>query len=125
MQGDELLPGDQNVLRRSVRPRAPDRLGGDRSLDPLQHLAELPVAQFRPQGFWLKARGVVGGMRGDVDQGGFEVFGPQVAELQRTEFLEMVVQQPGVVDRRLQNEGFAGRHRGARTAMQRACRHLL
>ena len=41
--------------------------------------------------------GIVGG---DVDQGALEALGVGVAELERAQFLEVVVQQPGVVERR-------------------------
>ena len=66
------------------------------------------------------AGGVVGGMGGDVDQGGFEPLGVGMAELEMAEFLEVVVQQPGVIERGLQDQRLAGRHRGAVAAMQRA-----
>ena len=64
-------------------------------------------------------------MGGDVDQRGLEPFGVGIAELERGQFLQVVVQQPGMIERGLQDQRLAQRHRGAGAAMQRARRHLL
>jgi len=40
-------------------------------------------------------------MRRDVDQRAFEPLGVGVTELERGEFLQMIVQQPGMVERGL------------------------
>ena len=125
MQGDKLLPGHQNIVRGGIRTRAPDRMGGDRGFDALENLAEVAASEFRPQRFRLQTRGVVGRMSGDVDQGGLELFGAGMAELERRQFLKMVVQQPRVVQRRLQDQRLAQRHRGAVPTMHRARRQLL
>src|SRR5271163_1748565 len=60
----------------------------------------------------------------DVDQRAFELLRIGMAEFGRREFLKMLVQQPGVVERRLQDQRFAARDRGAVAAMQRACGKL-
>ena len=68
--------------------------------------------QFGPHG------GGVGRLRlgGDVDQRGLEPFGIGMAELELAEFLQVVVQQPGMVERRLQDQRLAQRDRGAMAA---------
>src|SRR5271170_3744695 len=130
MQGDELLPGQQNIVRGGRRPRAPDRGRGDRALDAVEEVGKAAFAklrrQRRPLGFAAFVFGeLVGEMMGeDVDQGALELLCVGMAELSLGELLEMLVQQPGMVDRRLQYQRFTARDRGAMAAMQGACRKL-
>jgi len=56
----------------------------------------------------------------DVNQSAFELLRIGMAELCGGELLEMLVQEPRVIDRRLQNQRFAARDRGAVAAMNRA-----
>jgi hypothetical protein len=49
MQGNELMPGGQNILLRGARLRAPHILGGDRPLNPLNLLGISKTIQRRPQ----------------------------------------------------------------------------
>ena len=68
---------------------------------------------------------IVGGMVGeDVDQRAFELLRIGVAELGLGQFLHVVVQQPGMVERGLQDQRLAARDRGAMAAMQRARREM-
>ena len=46
-------------------------------------------------------------MGGDIDQRAFEPLGIGVAELERGQFLQVVVQQPGVIERGLQDQRLA------------------
>ena len=64
-------------------------------------------------------------MGGDIDQRAFEPFGVGMAELERGEFLQMVVQQPRMIERGLQDQRLAPRHRRAMAAMHRARGQLL
>ena len=60
----------------------------------------------------------------NVDQRAFELLRVGMAELGFGQFLHVVVQEPGVIERRLQDQRFAPRDRGAMAAMQRAGREL-
>jgi hypothetical protein len=54
-------------------------------------------------------------MGGDIDQRAFEPLGVSMAELEVAEFLQVVVQQPGMVEGRLQDQRLAaGDGRGDR-----------
>src|SRR3569832_1731926 len=121
MQADELAPGDQNVVRRGAFLGRPDRAGGDGGADALVRVAEVAAGQLG-----LEPGGVQrGGMGGNVDQDRLEPLGVGMAELERAQLLEVIVQPPGVVERRLEDLCFAPRHRGAMAAMHGACRNLL
>src|SRR5580658_10055756 len=106
MQGNELLPGQQNIVRSGVWPGAPDRWRGDGALDSLEEIAETALGQFdrerrsllRPCGI-----GIVDGILGEifdemmgenVDQRAFELLRVDVAEFGRGEFLDVVVKKP-------------------------------
>src|ERR1051325_1920959 len=64
-------------------------------------------------------------MGGAVDQGALELFRLGMAEFERRQLLQVVVQQPGMVERGLQDQRLAARHRAAMAAMHRAGRQLL
>src|SRR6202011_1174116 len=59
-------------------------------------------------------------MRKDVEDGGLHLGRLRVAQLDRRELFQMVMQQPGMVDDRLQDECLAAGNRGAMAAVHRA-----
>ncbi len=107
MQGDKLLPGHQNIVRRSIRPGAPDRRRGDRGADAGDRLGQAAGFKFGLQRRRLQRRAVAGVMGGDVDQRALELLRVGMAEFEPAQFLEMIVQQPGMVERRLQDQRLA------------------
>src|SRR5579864_7271979 len=136
MQGNKLLPRQQNVGRRRFMPRAPDRRRGDGALDARQKRAETEALELGDKlGTLRHACGFAGicrvlteiarRMMGEhVDQRAFELLRVGMAELGLGEFLHVVVQQPGMIEGGLQYQRLAERDRGAMAAMQRACRKL-
>ena len=58
------------------------------------------------------------------DDGGAQPVGFRVGQLQCCRLLQMVVQQPGVVEQALQDQGFAPGDGAALAAHQGACRQL-
>ena len=100
MQGDQLLPGHQNIVGRGVRARAPDRRGGDCGGHPVHHRGQVAGGELG-----LERRGIEGGrmtrtMGGDIDQRRLEPLGVGMAEFERRKLFQVVVQQPGMVERR-------------------------
>src|SRR6516225_1200514 len=100
MQGNKLLPGQQNVVRGSLLARAPDRRRGDRALDAGNEIGKAAPRQRSGEGgallaglvlqIWTELRG---GMVGeDVDQRAFEFLRVDMTEFGRRKFLEMIVQ---------------------------------
>src|SRR5579863_5583838 len=137
MQGDKLLPGQQNIGGGGSRPRGPDRRCGDRPLDTAQHIVKTTADEFGDEFGALAVAGLLGIMREslrpmgeNVDQRAFELLRVGVAELGGSELLEVIVEEPGMIERGLQDQRFAARNRGAMAAMQRArgkvraCRHV-
>src|SRR6516225_1357503 len=120
MQGNELLPCGQDVIRRRFGPRTPDRRGGDGLADAAGNVGKTAPAKFRHDGVPVR-RSIVGK---NVEQRGLEVGGQRVTKLEPGQFLEMVVQQPGMIDRGLQDQRLAPGNGGAIAAMYRACRQL-
>jgi len=117
MQGDKLLPGQQNIGGCGVRPGAPDRGRRNGARDAFEDISETSLGKL---GRKLGALGiaVATNIRGEtmgknVDQRAFEFLRIGVAELGLGQLLEMVVQQPRVVERRLQDQRFAARDRSA------------
>ncbi len=124
MQGNELLPCHRATVRRAASGRAPhtDAEVVIASLDALLDLGQVPSRQIGLD------RGGIDGCRvgGDVDQRRLQPLGFRVAEFEVAEFLEMIVQQPGMIDRGLQNQRLAQRRtevRKPRCSVPR--RHLL
>src|SRR5580704_18378858 len=102
MQGNELPPGQQYVLRASFRARSPDRSGCNGAGNPVNHLPEPQ----RLQGGAQRAPVGWGVMGEEVDECALEEPGVFVAELEFRQLLEMVVQQRRMVDHQLKNERF-------------------
>ena len=76
MQGDELLPGQQNIGGSGIWPGAPDRRSGDGALDSLEQIAETALGQFgRERRSLLRSRGI-----GIVDRVFCEIFGEMMGE---------------------------------------------
>src|SRR6516162_11281102 len=124
MQGNELLPGQENIIRRGFRTRTPDRRGGDRALDARELIGKAAADELGgergPLGFTVIAARfaeILAKMMGkDVDQRAFKLLGIGVAEFGGGQFLEMIVQQPGVIDCSLEDQRFATRNRGTMAA---------
>src|ERR1700733_9378442 len=124
MQGDKLLPSEQNITLGGLRPGAPDRRRGDAALDAPEQLGKAALGEFgrerRPLGVTSAAAEIVGEMMGEnIDQGAFELLRIGVAEFGLGELLKVFMQQPGVIERRLQDQRFPARDRRAMAAMQR------
>ena len=116
MQGDKLLPRGQNVVGGGVQLRAPDRRRGDGLVDARSHLGQSSAGQFGGHGVAVWRRP----MSKDVDQFALHPGGFGMAEFDSGEFLEMLVQQPRVVDDSFENERFAQGNSGAVAAMNGA-----
>src|SRR5574338_1719690 len=117
MQGDKLLPGHQNIVGPGPRPRTPDRGGGYGGRNAVHHCREVAAGELGLERLGIE-RGRMGRtmdrtmgrtmgrtmartMGGDVDQRTLEPLGIAMPEFERGEFLEVVVQQPGMIERRL------------------------
>src|SRR5262249_39048449 len=118
MQGDKLLPCRERVVGRSLRPRPPDRGRGDGLLNSGRGLRKSPPLELGSHGSPIR-RAAVGE---NVDQLAFELGSLGVAEVDCSELLQMLVQQPRVIDDRLQDERLARTDGGATPAMNRARR---
>src|SRR3569832_441103 len=121
MQAAELAPGDQYVVRRGAFLGRPDRAGGDGGADAFDRVAEVAAGQLGLEPGSVQR----GGVGGNVDQDSLEPLGVGMAELELAQLLEVIVQQPGVVERRLEDQRLAPRHRGAVAAVHGARRKLL
>src|SRR5436309_14557872 len=116
MQGNELLPRGQYIIGRGLRPRAPDRWGGDGLADAPGDLGQSAPAKFGDDRFPVR-RSVMGK---NVEQRGFDLRRLGVTEIEPGELFEMLVQEPGVTDDRLEDQRLAARNGGAVAAMDRA-----
>src|SRR6476646_3449592 len=122
MQGDELVPGGKNILARRAGLRAPHRVRRDRPVNPLKNLRKSarfeigahPGALFS----WLLDMVVI--MTEDGDDSGAQFVRLGVSQFQRRDLLEMVMQQPGVIDQGLQDQRLAPGDRAALAAHDRA-----
>ena len=126
MQGDELMPGGQNVLARRARPHGPHRRGRDRLINPLKYLRKLALLKIGAHSLAgvaiLSAVVVVVGESGDDP--GAQLVGFRVRKLEGCDLLEMVVQEPGMVNQSQQDQGLAALDRRALAAHDRAARKL-
>src|SRR6185436_12378359 len=126
MQGDKLLPCRERVVRRSLRPRPPDRGCGDGLLNAGGGLRKSPPLELGSHGSPIRRTDV----GENVDQLAFELGSLGVAEVDCSELLQMLVQQPRVVDHHLKDERLARSDGGAAAAMNgargklRARRHI-
>src|SRR5215203_1954868 len=120
MQGDKLIPSHQYVVRRCFRPHPPDRSRGDRLFDPADEVGEATPGQFGAR--YVAIRCAVMGKK--VNQGRLQFLGLGMAEFEPGEVFQMVVQKPGMVNRRLQDQGLAAGDSGAMPPMNRTVREL-
>ena len=100
MQGDQLLPGHQNIVGRGLRARAPDRRCGDGAGDPVHHRREIAGGELGLERRGIERRRMARIMGGDVDQRRLQPLGVGMAEFERGQLFQVVVQQPGMVERR-------------------------
>src|SRR5262249_58901133 len=110
--------------RRRPRTRTPARRTRDRTLDAPAQLGASAAAELAAHRLAVgrAARGAVMGR--DVDQRGLHLLGVGVTELGAFQRLQVLVEQPGVVDRSLQDERLAPRDGGAVATQDRACGQL-
>src|SRR5437868_2096114 len=121
MQGDELLPGGQNIVRRSTGFRAPYRRGRDRPLKPLKKLRESFCVEIGADflAFGLDVRAMMMVSRKRCDDRLAQPLRVRVGKIKRRNLLDMVVKQPRVIDQRQQYQRLAPRQRRALSAEQR------
>src|ERR1700691_3229410 len=129
MQGDKLFPGQQNIGGSGFGPRAPNRWSRNRALDAAEHVGKTAAGEVgqkvRPRRSVVVIQAeTLGRMGKNVDQRAFQLLTVGVTEFSRSQLLEVVVENPGMIQRRLQHERFAPRDRGAMAAMQRARRKM-
>ena len=77
---------------------------------------EITPGEFRPQRLRIEGRS----MGRDIDQRALESLGIGMTEFERGELFQMIVQQPGVVERGLQDQRFAPGDGRAMPPMHRA-----
>src|ERR1700690_2409854 len=103
MQGEKLLPGEQNIAGGSFLPRTPDRGRGDGATDAREEVGKPPPREFgdefRPIDLPVMARFLVRLlafllaelMSENIDQGGFEFFCIGMAEFGLGQLLQTVM----------------------------------
>src|SRR5258708_35435472 len=101
MQGDELAPGGKNILPRGASLRPPYRRGRDRPLNPLKGLrksgrGEVGAHLLSLLGWFRTLVMVVGEGREDAVA---PFMGLGMGPVQRRDRLQIVVQQPGMIDK--------------------------
>src|SRR6476469_3344441 len=100
MQGYQLMPGGKNVLARRINFRAPYRAGCDGPLNPSKYLRKSTSLEIGPHFLGLLRGGVVVVGEG-ADDGGSQFVRLGVGQFQRRHLLQMVVQEPGMVNQDL------------------------
>src|SRR3954451_21893717 len=107
MQGDQLMPGGENVVPCGALAGAPHRRRRDAALNPLKSLRKSALlevaAHLLGQLAGVRRMVMVVGKCGDDAGPELMVFG--MDELQDVNSLEVIVQQPGVVSHNLQDQG--------------------
>lgn len=125
MQDNKLMPGRKNILCRSAGLRAPDALGGQRPLNPLNLLIisvhREPGPDPGPFGLQIVGRPIIRKGRHDPRA---QLVGLGMGQLQGGDFLQMIVQQPGVVEQRLQYQSLPPGDGTALAAHDRGTRQL-
>jgi hypothetical protein len=108
MQGNQLMPGGENVVPCGTLAGAPHRRGRDAAINLLNNLRKSALLEVAAHLFGLLAgvRRVVMVVGKGGDDAGPELMGLGMGEFQGRDLFEMVVQQPGVVDQALQDQGF-------------------
>src|SRR6266568_1417812 len=111
MQGNELVPGGKNVVPSRALAGAPHRGGRDSALNSLKKLCKSALLDIGPHllgllaGVWRVV--MIVGESGDDARP--ELMGLGVGELQGRHLLEVLMQQPRVVDQALQDQGLPAR----------------
>src|SRR5258708_1147773 len=126
MQAYQLVPGGTNVLARRAPLRAPPRPARDPTLTPLKILGKSARGEVGPDFFALSGglRTVVMVVGEGTDDAGAQFVRLGMGQFQRRHLLEMVVQQPRMIDQGLQNQCLAARDRTALATHDRAQRKL-
>src|SRR5437879_1187092 len=126
MQGNQLMPGGENVVPCGALAGAPHRRGRDAALNPLKNLQKPALLEVAAHllGLLAGVRRVVMIVGEGGDDAGPELMDLGMGELQGRDFLEVIVQQPGVIDQDLQDQGLPAGDGAALTAHDRACRQL-
>src|SRR5712692_4501398 len=116
MQGEKLLPGQQDIVASGIRLHAPHRRRGDGARDALPDRVVAPGGKLRMELLAL-GRPVMGE---NIDQHAFDLLRVGVAELDLRKLLQVLVQKPRVVEHRLEDQRLAPRNGAARPAQDRA-----
>src|SRR3954468_18173453 len=126
MQGDQLMPRGENVVPCGALASAPHRCGRDAALNPLKRLGKSALLEVAAHllGELPGVRRMVMVVGKGGDDAGPELMDLGMSELQRRDFLKVIVQQPGVVDQDLQDQGLPAGDGAALAAHDRACRQL-
>ncbi len=120
MQGDKLFPRHQHIVGSGLRPCTPAVGGGDGFLHAPGELGQPPASELGDHGLPVRRAA----MGKNVDQLALHPRGVGVTELDLGELLQMLVQQPGVIDDGLQDQRLTAGNGGAVAAMDRARRQL-
>src|SRR3954471_5002927 len=126
MQGDQLMPGGENVVPCGALAGAPHRRRRDAALNPLKSLRKSALLEVAAHllGELPGVRRMVMVVGKGGDDAGPELMDLGMSELQGRDLLEVIVQQPGVVDQDLQDQGLPAGDGAALAAHDRACREL-
>src|SRR3954453_9061810 len=123
MQGNQLMPGGENVVPCCALAGAPHRRGRDAALNPLQGLRKSALLEVAAHllGELPGVRRMVMVVGEGGDDAGPELMDLGMSKLLGRDFLEVIVQQPGVVDQNLQDQGLPAGDGAALAAHDRAC----
>src|SRR3954447_10169921 len=126
MQGDQLMPGGENVVPCGALAGAPHRRRRDAALNPLKSLRKSTLLEVAAHllGELAGVRRMVMVVGEGGDDTGPELMDLGMGQLQGRDFLEMIVEEPGVVDQDLQDQGLPAGDGAALAAHDRACRQL-
>ena len=115
MQGNELVPGGENIVPRRAFEGGPHGSRRDRPLNSLKKRRKSAPLEIGTHLF-----GLLGGVGRVVmiigegrDDAGPQLVGLGIGHFQRRDLLEVIMQKPGVVNQALQDQGLAAREAGA------------
>src|SRR5260370_9941709 len=110
MQGDKLFPRHENGVGGGASRGGPDRGCRDRLLQASGNLGQPPSAELGHHALCVGCTA----MGENVDKSSLYLCCPGMSQLDCGEFLQMVMQEPGVIEDGLENKPFAA---GGRSTM--------
>ena len=116
MQGDKLFPGHEDVVGGGAPLGAPDRGRCDRLLDARGNLGEAAPLELAPHTLCIGGTA----LGKNVDQSSLYLCCLGMAELDAGECLQMVMQEPGIIDDGLEDKRFTAGNGDTVTAVDRA-----